>query len=146
MIKKLQTRLKEELKLGNKTKINAYRNMIGKLKAHEIDSKKTLDDKESIKILHKMSKQIKDSIEQFKAGGRHDLVESENSELKIIESFLPKQLTKEEIEKLVSNIITENKATNLSDLGKIMGLVMKEIAGKGDGKLASKLVKDQLSK
>lgn len=145
MIEKLQTKLKQELKSGNKTTINAYRNMIGKLKAYQIDSKKSLTDDDSIKILQGMAKQIKESINQFKKGGRDDLVESESNELVIIESFLPKQLEEDEIKKIVSNIIEKNNATDLSDLGKIMGIVMKEIAGKGDGKIASQIVKDQLS-
>ena len=144
MIEKLQTKLKQELKSGNKTTINAYRNMIGKLNAYQIDSKKSLTEDDSIKILQGMAKQIKESINQFKKGGRDDLVESESNELVIIESFLPKQLEEDEIKKIVSNIIEKNNANDLSDLGKIMGIVMKEIAGKGDGKIASQIVKDQL--
>ena len=119
--------------------------MIGKLKAYQIDSKKSLTEDDSIKILQGMAKQIKESINQFKKGGRDDLVESESNELVIIESFLPKQLEEDEIKKIVSNIIEKNNANDLSDLGKIMGIVMKEIAGKGDGKIASQIVKDQLS-
>ena len=145
MIEKLQTKLKQELKSGDKTTINAYRNMLGKLKAYQIDSKKSLTHEDSIKILQSMAKQIKESINQFKKGGRDDLVESESNELVIIESFLPKQLEEDEIKKIVSNIIAKNNAKDLSDLGKIMGIVMKEIAGKGDGKIASQIVKDQLS-
>ena len=145
MIEKLQNKLKNELKLGNKNNINAYRNMIGKLQSYQIELKKSLTNEESIKILHSMAKQIKDSIQQFEKGGRIDLVESEKTELKIIESFLPKQLSKDELEGIIKNIISKNKANNLSDLGKIMGIVMNQIAGKGDGKLASQIVKEQLS-
>jgi len=145
MIEKLQEKLKTELKSGNKKNINAYRNMIGKLKTYQIDSKKPLTDDDSIRILQSMAKQIKESINQFKIGGRDDLVKSENNELVIIESFLPKQLDENEIKKIVLDIIDNNNANSLSDLGKIMGLVMKKIAGKGDGKIASQIVKDQLS-
>ena len=100
MIETLQKKLKEELKSGNKQNINAYRNMIGKLKSHQIDSKIELTKEGSIKILQGMAKQIKDSIEQFKNGGRDDLVLSEENELKIIESFLPKQLSADEMKKV----------------------------------------------
>ena len=145
MIKILQTKLKEELKSGNKQNINAYRNMIGKLKSHQIDSKIELTKEGSIKILHGMAKQIKDSIEQFKKGGRDDLVISEENELKIIESFLPKQLSEDEIKKIILKIINDNNPNGLADLGKIMGLVMNKISGRGDGTIASQIVREQLS-
>ena len=138
-------KLKEELKFGNKQNINAYRNMIGKLKSHQIDSKIELTKEGSIKILQGMAKQIKDSIEQFKNGGRDDLVLSEENELKIIESFLPKQLSTDEMKKIITTIINNNNPNGLADLGKIMGLVMKEISGRGDGTIASQIVREQLS-
>ena len=145
MIETLQKKLKEELKSGNKQNINAYRNMIGKLKSHQIDSKIKLTKEGSIKILQGMAKQIKDSIEQFKNGGRDDLVLSEENELKIIESFLPKQLSTDEMKKIITTIINNNNPNGLADLGKIMGLVMKEISGRGDGTIASQIVREQLS-
>jgi len=145
MIETLQKKLKEELKSGNKQNINAYRNMIGKLKSHQIDSKIELTKEGSIKILQGMAKQIKDSIEQFKNGGRDDLVLSEENELKIIESFLPKQLSTDEMKKIITTIINNNNPNGLADLGKIMGLVMKEISGRGDGTIASQIVREQLS-
>ena len=145
MIETLQNKLKEELKSGNKQNINAYRNMIGKLKSHQIDSKIELTKEGSIKILQGMAKQIKDSIEQFKNGGRDDLVLSEENELKIIESFLPKQLSTDEMKKIITTIINNNNPNGLADLGKIMGLVMKEISGRGDGTIASQIVREQLS-
>ena len=145
MIKILQNKLKEELKSGNKNNINAYRNMIGKLKSHQIDSKKVLTQEDRIKILQGMAKQIKDSIDQFQKGGRDDLVVSEKNELKIIELFLPERLTKEEMKKIIINIINKNNPNGLADLGKIMGLVMKEISGNGDGTIASQIVREQRS-
>ena len=145
MIKLLQNKLKDEIKSGNKKKIIAYRNMIGKLKSHEIDSKSELTDDMCINILQKMAKQINDSITQFKNGGRLDLVESEQNELNVIQSFLPKQLSSIEMKDIISKIINDNDANGISDLGKIMGLVMKEIQGRGDGKLASKIVKELLT-
>ena len=119
--------------------------MIGKLKSHEIDSKSELTDDMCINILQKMAKQINDSITQFKNGGRLDLVESEQNELNVIQSFLPRQLSSIEMKDIISKIINDNDANGISDLGKIMGLVMKEIQGKGDGKLASKIVKELLT-
>ena len=145
MIKLLQSKLKDEIKSGNKKNVIAYRNMIGKLKSQEIDSKSELSDDMCINILQKMAKQINDSITQFKDGGRLDLVESEQNELDLIQSFLPKQLSSIEMKNIISKIINDNDANGISDLGKIMGLVMKKIQGKGDGKLASKIVKELLT-
>ncbi|MAV58904.1 MAG: glutamyl-tRNA amidotransferase [Candidatus Marinimicrobia bacterium] len=145
MIKLLQSKLKDEIKSGNKKNVIAYRNMIGKLKSQEIDSKSELTDDMCINILQKMAKQINDSIMQFKDGGRLDLVESEQNELDLIQSFLPKQLSSIEMKNIISEIINDNDANGISDLGKIMGLVMNKIQGKGDGKLASKIVKELLT-
>ena len=145
MIKLLQSKLKDEIKSGNKKNVIAYRNMIGKLKSQEIDSKSELSDDMCINILQKMAKQINDSITQFKDGGRLDLVESEQNELDLIQSFLPKQLSSIEMKNIISEIINDNDANGISDLGKIMGLVMNKIQGKGDGKLASKIVKELLT-
>tara|TARA_Y100001935_G_scaffold59339_1_gene49698 strand:+ start:2383 stop:2823 length:441 start_codon:yes stop_codon:yes gene_type:complete len=145
MIKLLQDKLKDEIKSGNKKNVIAFRNMIGKLKSYEIDSKSKLTDEKCIDILQKMAKQINDSITQFKNGGRLDLVESEQNELDLIQSFLPEQLSPKEMENIISRIVSDNNTNGMSDLGKIMGLVMKEIKGKGDGKLASKIVRDLLS-
>ena len=145
MIKLLQNKLKDEIKSGNKKNVIAYRNMIGKLKSHEIDSKSELTHDMCINILQKMAKQINDSITQFKNGGRLDLVESEQNELNVIQSFLPKELSSIEMKNIISKIINDNDANGISDLGKIMGLVMKKIQGRGDGKLASKIVKELLT-
>ena len=145
MIKLLQDKLKDEIKSGNKKNVIAFRNMIGKLKSYEIDSKSKLTDEKCIDILQKMAKQINDSITQFKNGGRLDLVESEQNELNVIQSFLPKELSSIEMKNIISKIINDNDANGISDLGKIMGLVMKEIQGRGDGKLASKIVKELLT-
>ena len=110
MIKLLQNKLKDEIKSGNKKNAIAYRNMIGKLKSHEIDSKSELTDDMCINILQKMAKQINDSITQFKNGGRLDLVESEQNELDLIQSFLPKQLSSIEMKNIISQIIEDNDA------------------------------------
>ena len=96
-------------------------------------------------ILQRMIKQRKDSFDQFTAQDRHDLAEVEEAQSKIIEKFLPQQLTSEELETAIKSIIAETGATSAKDLGKVMGLASKNLAGKSDGKSISDMAKKLLS-
>ena len=98
-----------------------------------------------MKLLTKAAKQRKDSIEVFEQQGRDDLVATEKSELAVIESFLPKQLSEAEVEAEVKNVIAEVGASGLQDMGKVMGAATKKLAGKADGKMISSLAKKLLS-
>jgi len=114
-------------------------------KAIQIDQKETLSESEIQKILLSYTKQLKDSISQYQKAGREDLVENESAELHTIESYLPAQMSIDELRDVVKTIIAETEASSMADLGKVMPLVMKTIAGKGDGKIASRLVREALS-
>lgn len=100
---------------------------------------------QEIAILQRMIKQRKDSFEQFAAQGRNDLAEVETAQMKVIEKFLPKQLSPEELESEIRKIISETGAESLKDLGKVMGTASKQLAGKSDGKSISEMVKKLLS-
>ena len=100
---------------------------------------------QEIAILQRMIKQRKDSYEQFAAQGRNDLAEVEDAQMKVIEQFLPKQLTPEELETEMKAIIAETGATTLKDLGKVMGVASKTLGGKSDGKSISEMAKKLLS-
>ncbi|MCC2591232.1 GatB/YqeY domain-containing protein [Chryseobacterium sp. MFBS3-17] len=100
---------------------------------------------QEIAILQRMIKQRKDSYDQFTAQGRADLAEVETAQMQVIEKFLPKQLTAEELETEISGIISETGAESLKDLGKVMGVASKALAGKSDGKSISEMVKKLLS-
>ena len=104
-----------------------------------------VSDEQEIAILQRMIKQRKDSYEQFKAQNREDLAEVEEAQSKVIEKFLPKQLTSEELETEIKAIIAETGAESLKDLGKVMGVASKSLAGKSDGKSISAMVKQLLS-
>lgn len=104
-----------------------------------------VSDEQEIAILQRMIKQRKDSYEQFKAQNREDLAEVEEAQSKVIEKFLPKQLTSEELETEIKAIIAETGAESLKDLGKVMGIASKSLAGKSDGKSISAMVKQLLS-
>jgi uncharacterized protein YqeY len=100
---------------------------------------------QEIAILQRMIKQRKDSFEQFAAQGRNDLADVEAAQMKIIEKFLPKQLSAEELENEIKKIITDVKAESIKDLGKVMGTASKILAGKSDGKSISEMAKKLLS-
>ncbi|MFZ4931614.1 MULTISPECIES: GatB/YqeY domain-containing protein [unclassified Chryseobacterium] len=100
---------------------------------------------QEIAILQRMIKQRKDSFEQFAAQGRQDLAEVEEAQMKVIEKFLPQQLSAEELEAEIKNIISETGAESVKDLGKVMGAASKALAGKSDGKSISDMAKKLLS-
>lgn len=100
---------------------------------------------QEIAILQRMIKQRKDSFEQFTAQGRQDLAEVEEAQSKVIEQFLPQQLSAEELETEIKNIISETGAESIKDLGKVMGAASKALAGKSDGKSISEMAKKLLS-
>ncbi|AZA81294.1 glutamyl-tRNA amidotransferase [Chryseobacterium lactis] len=104
-----------------------------------------VSEEQEIAILQRMIKQRKDSFEQFTAQGRQDLAEVEDAQMKVIEKFLPKQLSAEELEAEIKNIISETGAESIKDLGKVMGAASKALAGKSDGKSISETAKKLLS-
>ncbi len=101
---------------------------------------------DEMKILQRMVKQRKDSLEIYKEQNRTDLAQKEQEEIDVIEKFLPKQMDDEELKQAVSEIITRVGAAGPGDMGKVMGAATKELAGKADGKRISAMVKDQLNK
>lgn len=104
-----------------------------------------MTEEEEIKLLQRLVKQRRDSAEVYKEQGREDLAEPELNEAKIIEEFLPAQLSDEEIEKAVNSIIEATGASSMKDMGMVMGKASQELAGKADGKRISMAVKSQLS-
>lgn len=108
--------------------------------------KKNLDDNEVIFVIRKQVKSHQDSIEQFKIGGRLDLADKETRELEILKSYLPKEMSAEEIKKIIEEVISDTGAIGIKDMGKVMREAMVKIGPAADGKLISDLVKEILSK
>lgn len=106
--------------------------------------KKNLDDNEAIGIIRKQIKARQESIEQFKQGNRQDLADKESRELEILKSYLPPEMSPDEIKKIIEEAITALDAQGLKDMGKVMKEVSAKVAGKADGKLVSDLVKERL--
>lgn len=107
--------------------------------------KKSLDDNEAIGEIKKLVKQHRDSIEQFKQGGRDDLVAQESQELEILKSYLPLELSPDEISEIIDGVILEIQAKELKDMGRVMKEVMAKVASQADGKAVSELVNRKLS-
>ena len=105
-----------------------------------------IKEEEEIKLLQKLVKQRKDSLEIYEKQNREDLAVKEREEIEVIEIFLPKQMSEEELKEIISNIITETGATSPADMGKVMGMANKQLAGKADGKTISAVVKELLAK
>ena len=145
MLDQLQEELKIAMKAGEKAKMMGLRNIIGKIKAAQIDKGETLTDEESLKILKTAAKQLKQSIDQYRKGGRDDLAEKEAFELTLLEKYLPEQLSEEQIRQTVKNIVKNTGAGSMQDMGKVMGATMQELAGSADGKIVQKIVQEELS-
>ena len=145
MLDQLQEELKIALKAGEKAKMMGLRNIIGKIKATQIDKGETLTNEESLKILKTAAKQLKESIDQYQKGGRDDLAEKEAFELTLLEKYLPEQLSEEHIRQIVKNIVKNTGSGSMQDMGKVMGATMQELAGSADGKIVQKIVQEELS-
>ncbi len=145
MLDQLQEELKIAMKAGEKAKMMGLRNIIGKIKAAQIDKGETLTDEESFEILKTAAKQLKESIDQYQKGGRDDLAEKEAFELTLLEKYLPEQLSEEQIRQTVKNIVKNTGAGSMQDMGKVMGATMQELAGSADGKIVQKIVQEELS-
>lgn len=129
-------------KAGDKIRLETIRGLRASLLEKEIEKRPNpIAPDDEMGVLISSAKKHKESIEMFEKGGRTELAEKERNELKIIEEFLPKQLSYEEVELIIRNIIKDSGATSHKDFGKVMPLVMKELKGKADGKFISETVK-----
>jgi uncharacterized protein YqeY len=134
---RLNNELKNALKEKQKIKLETIRAIINAVKNYEINNKTELDDSGIEKIISTLVKQRKDSIEQFKKGGREDLVKQEQEELEILLTFLPEQLTEDEIKKIVQETINEMGKVTKKEFGKVMKAIMPKLQNRADGKIVS---------
>lgn len=139
--------IKEAMKARDKVRLEALRN----IKKVFIEAKTapgandTLEDAQALKILQKLAKQGHDSADLYTSQNRPDLAEEEMAQVNVIESYLPKQMSEEEIEAVVKDIIAQTGAQSMKEMGKVMGIASKQLAGKADGKKISEIVKKLLA-
>ena len=145
LLSSIQEEVKVSLKSGQKLKASTLRLIVSAIKLEEKNKSETLTDDEALEILMKMIKQRKDSISQFETANRMELAQREKDEIEIIQNYLPKQLSEEELSVLITEIVKEVNADSIKDMGKVMGLLKPKITGKADAGIASGLVKKLLS-
>jgi uncharacterized protein YqeY len=140
----IEEAVKSSMRERNKDRTSTLRMALSELKKEEIDNKIELSNEDSIKILQRMIKQRKESMSQFLNAQRNDLAEKEESEIVILQDFLPEQMSEDDINKLVIEAINETDAKEPQDIGKVMGFLKTKIQGNADMGVVSKLVKENL--
>ena len=145
----LQEQLKSELKTAmlakDKARVGTIRLLMAEIKQKEVDTRTVLNDDEIIAVLTKMVKQRKDSISQFAAAGRQDLVDIESAEITVLQAFLPQPLSEAEIDALIDSTVTQLAATGMQDMGKVMNALRPQLQGRADMGLVSAKIKARLA-
>ena len=144
LLEKIIAEMHSSMKLGDKEKANALRTLIAKLKDQEIKLRKNISDEETFKVIKTLVKQRKEAAQIYLSAGRLELAEKENFETDILAKYLPESLSDEDTLDLIKNVIKETNAKDLSDVGKVMPLVMQKGKGKVDGKKANIILRSLL--
>jgi uncharacterized protein len=143
---KLTADMKTAMKEKDQVKLDTIRFLQAAIKNREIDSRPTpLTPDDVMAVIKKLVKQRKESIEQYQNASRQDLVDKETSELKILETYLPAQMSREMVERIVAEVIAEVKATSVKDMGTVMKAVQVKTQGTADNKVVSEVIKAKLS-
>jgi uncharacterized protein len=140
----IDTDIIQALKSGAKDKLSTLRMLSAALKNKQIDKRRSLTEEEVAETVRSLIKQRKDSIEQFGKGGRQDLVDKESAEVAVLEVYLPQQMSRDELEVMIRDAVTQTGAQGAKDMGKVMKALIPLVAGRADGKLLSELVKHAL--
>jgi len=139
--------MKEAMKAGDATKRDTLRMLDSMIKNTEIEKMKKeegLSDEEAQAVIVRAVKQRRDSVEQYKAGGREDLAEKERKEIEILSAYMSEQLGEDKIREIVKAVIAETGATSKADMGKVMGAAMGKLKGQADGNVVKKIVEEEL--
>ena len=140
----IQSDMYAAMKSGDKHKSGTLRVALSKLKDKKIEKREDLTDVEALKIIQNLVKQRKEAANIYKENGRNDLMEIENDELEILNAYLPQMMSEGDLRVLVQKVVEDTGASSLRDIGKVMPQVMKQSAGKADGKMAQSIVRELL--
>ncbi len=145
----LQEQLKSELKTSmlakDKVRVGTIRLLMAEIKQKEVDTRTELSDDEILAVLTKMVKQRRDSISQFAAAGRQDLVDVESAEIQILQAFLPQPLSEAEIDALIEHAVTQLSVTSMQEMGKVMNALRPQLQGRADMGVVSAKIKARLA-
>ncbi|MBS4749932.1 GatB/YqeY domain-containing protein [Carnobacteriaceae bacterium zg-ZUI78] len=144
LMEQLNTDMKEAMKAKDKERLSVIRMLKASVQKEQIEVGRDLTDDEALTILSRELKQRKDSIREFEKAGRTDLAEKTQFEVGVVEQYMPKQLSEDEVQEVLKAIIQEVGATSASDFGKVMGKAMATLKGQADGNIVNKLVKELL--
>jgi uncharacterized protein len=142
---RIQEDMKGAMRSGDKDRLGTIRLIMAAVKQREVDERITLDDAQLLAVLEKMGKQRRESIAQFQAGGRADLVAKENAELTIINSYMPAPLADDELDALINQAIGETGAASIKDMGKVMAIIKSRAQGRADMAAVGARIKARLS-
>ena len=142
---RIQEDMKGAMRSGDKDRLGTIRLIMAAVKQREVDERITLDDTQLLAVLEKMGKQRRESIAQFQAGGRADLVAKENAELTIINAYMPARLADDELDALINQAISETGAASIKDMGKVMGIIKSKAQGRADMAAVGARIKARLS-
>lgn len=137
--------MKDAMRAQDKERLATIRLILAALKQREVDERISLTDQDVLSILDKMQKQRRESITQFEAAKRQDLADKEVAEMKVIQHYLPAQLSDAEVIALIDAAIKESGASSIKDMGKVMGLIKPKVQGRADVAVVSNQIKDRLS-
>jgi uncharacterized protein YqeY len=137
--------MKSAMKAGEKDRLKVVRLMLAAVKQIEIDTREELDDAAILAVLTKMVKQRRDSIEQFEKGDRADLAAIERAEIEVLDTYLPEQLSAEELAAMVDEVIQATGAESIRDMGKVMGQIKAKASGRADMGAVGATVKERLN-
>ena len=145
LLGQLNQDMKDAMRAKDKARLSVIRMVKAAIQNESINKGDELDSEEELTVLSREFKQRKESLGEFESAGREDLVAGLNVELKVIEEYLPTQLTEEEILAIVEEVIAETGATSKADFGKVMKVILPKVKGKADGSVISKLLQQKLS-
>lgn len=142
----IQQHLLTAMKAHEDVKVSALRMLKSAVMKFEVAGKEKIEatDDDIIKIIKKEAKQRKDSIEQFKQGGRDDLIGQEQAELEVLETYLPAMLSEDQLREIVKQVVAEVGASSMSDMGRVMGVVMSKVGAEADGSMVKSMVQEAL--
>jgi uncharacterized protein YqeY len=142
---RIQEDMKSAMRSGAKERLSTIRLIMAAIKQREVDERITLDDTQVLAVLDKMGKQRRESITQFQAGNRQDLAERESAELKVINAYLPAQLSDADLDTLIAEAITQTGASSVKDMGKVMNVIKSKAQGRADMAAVGARIKARLS-
>jgi uncharacterized protein YqeY len=137
--------MKAAMRSGEKERLGVIRMITSAIKQREVDERITLDDAQVLSVLEKMIKQRKESLVQFQAGNRPDLVDKEAAEITLLQSYMPSQLSDADIDALIGEAIAATGAASIKDMGKVMGVIKTKAQGRADMALVGSKIKARLS-